>query len=149
MAMYKRAGSGKTNLISYLQYQASTLRKVPKCHQGRKKTESPWYYSHSSYSYSVIFHIFFTVQHFPISPQPGCIGATQPGVAMGAMPAPGNRGARKNLCRRNIQISSMFCLCSHIRLESAHNRSYVILMSFLLWVTEKNLSVLFCYLLGV
>lgn len=145
MTTYEGAGSGKTNLNSYLQYQASTLRKVPKCHQGGKKTESPWYFIHSTYRYSIIFHVFPTVQHLPSSPQPASVRATQPGEAVGTTPGE----QEKNLSRRNIQISRTFCQCSHMRIESAHNRSYVILMSFLLWVAEKNLSALFCYLLGV
>lgn len=36
MTMYEEAGSGKTNLSSYLQYQASTLTEVSKFHQGGK-----------------------------------------------------------------------------------------------------------------
>lgn len=38
MTMYEEAGSGKTNLSSYLQYQASTFTEVSKFHQGGKKT---------------------------------------------------------------------------------------------------------------
>lgn len=37
MTMYEEAGSGKTNLSSYLQYQASTFTEVSKFHQGGKK----------------------------------------------------------------------------------------------------------------
>lgn len=78
------------------------------------------------------------------------MGATEPGVAMGAMTAPDNRRAEKKkpFQKKYPDIQYVFP-CSLIRLESAHNRPYVTLMSFLLWVIEKNLSALFCYLLGV
>lgn len=147
MTMHEEAGSGKTNLSSYLQYQASTLTEVSKFHQGGKKTQSPWDSINSSYCYSVILswpHIFSLLSIFPaphnrgreVWPWEQCLHLL-------------NGAAEKELSGRNTQIFGIFCQRSHVRIKSAHNRSYVILMSFLLWVTEKNLSALFCYLLRV
>lgn len=102
---------------------------------------------HSSYCYSVIsgWPSFF-FPHYPAS------SLLPTAVAQGFGHKTNSctyRGGSRYLSRRNIQVFGIFCQHSHVRIESAHSRSYVILMSFLLWVTEKNLSALFCYLLGV
>lgn len=148
MTMYEEASSGKTNLSPYLKYQASALTEVSKFHQGERNTQSPWV----SFSFLLLLFcdfwlaIFFFFPHYPAS------SLLPTAVAQGFGHKTNSctyRGCSRYLSRRNIQVFGIFCQHSHVRIESAHSRSYVILMSFLLWVTEKNLSALFCYLLGV